>query len=1011
MCCQSISQNVMNAILVGVLAGAAAAQDPTASPGELVIWFIDRTESQDPASHVAARATQVKESKRAAEVPPEPDTIQDAIQLKSRVDDLRGRPCRTAAVIMRDDRVELVVDKQGKPFESGIEFRKELTAKWGDKPSGGTRLAAGYDAIWQIIREHGHETKCTVIATGDAIPGDGLLRPGDFDEVQQIWDDFISRGIAPLNGADPDIVRERVDQLTRTLQQQGSEINKLLVQVQQRAEFNACAATANAVATRGVRWVTLAYGDKVELRTLHQEAGGIDDDFRLVQPASKTIQEAHAVHLFAGQGIDIPEPVEFPQPSTANEITEQPFEFSQQFRIPRVAKRGLVVFVPDRSIAEFPKHAELILESSAGRLTAGAASDHEVIMSHDAVGGVSSVIFSLDAVPEDGTAQLTFRSPAQTLKVPSGKIYLFLSRRDDLVTILHPQTAAESAAPPFQVDCEDSLDYFAFIGDPVSGVRLAVEAMEVRFQSAEHQLTREMIADPDYVNSYVSSEPVLLPPGDYDATIVYQFDGVVIEIELPQHLKSIGDDEHIEIDIPVTGEQASRSSRWIEFAPVGDARVSGQVVIDVFGWKKDPIVLEPRIIPAQESPDAPFKADLFLLPKQLTVRLDRPTRLLLQVRLPEFSDSLKNGVMEGLLVFFRPDRKRIVSDIRLRGANDTEITRTALNTVRVEIKRPSVLLEAIVGDVSVTTSVETARAKIDAVFRTDVPTYWQMIVYGNHTSEMDRTLKLINTSEMKVGDMRESERFTLEFDPATPLEQTVAPGQRAVWRIKVRDRRPAAVKGTTNADNKASVELVASGSGVRKAVLQLTAKAVPSPLIVPGVMAAACLGGVLVVGALTYTIRQWRLGRFRAQRVLRLTPHRSLASVGVAPRRGNSPLLTFGPQLAMKRAGELKAKPAGTRYELKDEDRRSRNRLRVLERSRDGVELEVFDWQIDPQGNPSVWVRILRSERFEKLYSAARRRKVLLILAAAPLLIGCWYWWNQPEQIAPWLEPVLSLLY
>jgi hypothetical protein len=865
-------------VFIVFFTGGPVFADDDDAPAQTVIFLVDRSGSIGEL--------------------PKPENTQAVIQHTIKVAALSSQPAQFAVIIFNGDGVVVLAGDDDQPTVAYDTLLNRLQSEW-PEAKGGTPLVDALQICLQMIGEAPSGEQVTVVHCGDGKPMSGILSPDKFPAVKKHMDEMIQ---AIVNGPYPEPIKQRQhENLRLAWGDLRTPEGERIWAIQETAELDVCFEHASALKSHGVRFLTVDFNDVEELRQLHDAAGGTDDDYLLVQPATELVNQLHGVGLTRFSGVVTPDPIVVPPDLTS-------FESETEVPLDAVGQAAVITVFFDEAIERFGEHVILTIESSEGNYEFSVNSQNpQTILSFDNAGRVTMATLTLPALPQDYRLTVRFESPSMSLHPSGMTIYRHLRLQEGLFAVLRPTNVSVDDSPPYSVAPTQAIRWTASLqnaDNPKPEPITSVEAV-LRRRSDGNEFRLTFQEDTNAPGVFITPSESRLEPGIYSAQLFFVLpSGVPCRMELNRHVESMISDEHLTLELNDT----SKSLKYIDLGEVGDDAIEGTVQMFIRSLNIDyslPVRVE--IVELTDQTGIPLNAEVIVpVTDKLVVRPGQPTSLTLRWRLPERLDTIEDGPITGRLIFQRQDTEEPI-DVRSH-LDPEQATVTPINEIRFFLRRPTI-------------SVSAPRAFRDSIRKSNGENL--LILYADVSIPFERTVRL-SVGHDSVLDRELTVAWQLPFrDPEgrshrdlllTPDDgeatRILGPGDKDAWCYDL--AIPEGYSGST-----VEAMLTISGDGLRSVDIPVEIR-LREPLIGHKLRAALLVLGILfAMLAVVYAVRSLHFRRYAPNREFEIDLDTPFEFASLTSSRSGGPELCFeGRDITLRRPGDYKSQRAPRRLPL-----------------------------------------------------------------------------------------------
>ncbi len=720
------------------------------------------------------------------------------------------------------------------------------------KLAGATPMDMALELGQQMVSKLPSGMPVTVVLISDGRPESGWLRPKDFPEVAK----EIERQRTVL--LERCRIRGYTDKITQDLirrqEQQWAdgttkECQELYSQFQIPAELKKVVQLAEALAKSQVRFVSVDFGGGiVELRDIHQAAGGVPNDLVVCKP-DEVIRNLHKLGLTELPGVVKQE---------VREIPANPKAFQADYVMPPdpLAAKTVVTIQFHPAIVDWDKHLKLSvnIRGTEIMLTADNA-DERITLAPDGQGHLATVSVVVDT-PGDGQIALHLESPNQSLSMPAASLYSHFRLREGTAIDFRPAHVAGEEKPTYRVAPTHAVTWRFAIQVPGStqGVPFKGADVILKNERTGEEIKLPLSNDPQFVGRFVSP-PTKLPVGKFDAIVsIVTATGGTVRIKLPQHVESLLRSESVSLEIPFSADGtidgASFHPARIDFGgELGDAVTKRYIDLILRSREMDySLDVVPEIVLADSAGHIVPKEWIKFSRPELTLHPGQAEKLRATLTLPStYEESVEDGPFTGMFTPVRKDSRQplqVVPFEKISGGKDDE----PVNQVVFVLSRPQPELHShwAMREWLKTSKDGPTILPVQVAIR--LPFERTVTVDVTNTSTISRTFKLLPGGRISDADGRTIPG--IEFLPTSDSDATreLAPGETGHWTFQFRTDSSVLVKSA-----EAALHLLATG--LRPQIIMVPIR-VRSPLLGPHVKTASFWGAALFGALAVVSLRR-----------------------------------------------------------------------------------------------------------------------------------------------------------
>ncbi len=952
--------------------GKQQSQQPSASAqGSIVIYLVDRSASVGGL--------------------PVPDPSLAMITHHIRVAELARAPTKFLVVTYSGQGVQVFGDAKGMPTLAYETLLAQLDKEF-PKPNGTTPLVEAYEKLASILTNFPVSERITIIHSGDGIPTIGF----DKNKYPKIAAYMSKRISQATQGVAPDEQQEKIDVLQREWNDPLSPEGKRLWALYEKEATLTCHRIASHLKKPNLRFVSVDFNGVQQLRDLHEASGGAVEDYLLVKPASKLIQSLHDRGLTQYSGVLLSPPLRVESLGKSRHI--------QRIPLSSLSDATVITVVFEKPIANYEKSIQIAVKVDGQVLKFSADnSDPQTRLCRDNAGRLAAAIFSMPSPIKSHEMAFAFRLHSSAGKIPPLVIYRHQRLSDSFDLILRPLNSQPTDPAPYRISPNQPVTWQAYVTNRITKEILPVAGIDVFLENQAQTASRRlaMVADPQTPGLFITSEPILLARGKYDAVVSFMVAGSTkpSQIRLTEQIDCRAVDEYLTLEV----DDSSASFGYIDWGEIGDATVTKSVKCFLRSHGVNyPIQIRLTAQDFVDSESMLISADLVSFSRpELTIKPGQRTPISVTLKIPSHLEDVADGLVEGRLVAVRTDLNESIDILTQQTDDSSDILP---DTIQFFLRRPTIQLSASRAghnELRVRGKAKTWPIPIDIA----KPFVRSLALKVSHDSELEReiTVKILGPFRNKQGRTYLSAKLIPTH--ASEAVRLISPcaSQQWIYDLQIPEELP-------NESVRAFLEISGPGLRTERLLLEINPR---KPLLGPYLRKAffllATLAGFASVVALTKAIR---LRRFRKGNTFLIRTDRPFKFLGVERGRLDEILLRISQAGILCRfQKETRNRTVRTRLPLKPDEVSPENPLIITQpQEEDALSIAIEEVRTDPNG-PVLMARIedpgqdgLR--RHQQLKRSHRRILIFVIMAG---LAQCIYY---PSVIAAlqWCGEALRLL-
>jgi hypothetical protein len=879
---------------------------------------------------------------------PVPDTTSAMIAHTVSVARVAKVETKFLVIVFSGQGVQVIGDEDNQPTANYEVFLQQVQDLL-PEPNGGTPLTEALQKCRDVIADLPEGEQVTIVATGDGQPSSGY-QAGVYPAV----DAFVEKRVASVSGGD-------LASYFQEIQDPNSAESKRLGEVLHKAEMTRCLKVVGELRSKADRFVTIDLNGVADLKTIHDAAGGAENDYVIVEPANQLVQHLEKLGLTRYQGVAVPKAIAL----AANDESTQRIKID----IDPIADMALVSLVFEQPIPAFGN--DFVLQARInGHTRKFNGEDPDLLTLKDSSGQVAMLSMFLPTRPTNGIIELAYKD-TQGRPVPVFSIFRHLRLSDHLQMVVRPLNAPVDAEAPYSISPNQPVLWQAYLLNKETDTPIDVKLLQATLvERRSQQKVRLELTDAGQ-GFFSTSESIRLERGDYDvAAVVLLKSNDALEMKLSEHVLSGDVDEVVTLEL----DDSSASTKLIDFGgDVGDDVREKTVTVQLRSLNINyPLAVDLSIVDVADSAGNPIDVALLKTSKKtLTLVPGRPTKVGIQLQLPEYLHALENGGISARLHITRTD---IDQAVPVRSFDDPSVDDCSISDIRFYLRQPEFQVVAKRGWRNELTSSAEGN-----LLRIPVDVWWpftrRVRLEVEHDSQRVADATVLLRTPFRNAEGRSNNDLTIDCDAQQREVQQIDAGRTQTFEYDL--GIPFGLS-----DLRLLSELVVRAPGFRPLKIDVEL-AVRNPLLAPALrrvlMGLASLGAVGAVWAYVFVFRNRKYAR---NSTIEITPKKHFEFLKLENGKHDTARLRIGDRsVKCMKNGQLVTAPRT--IAITADSVSPDNPLRFVKK--DGKHETVIDVvQVRTAGKPLVRCQLQRAGLLGRsLQSSKRRFRVLVPLSGA----------------------------
>lgn len=701
---------------------------------------------------------------------PVPDTTEAMIVNCIQAARLARGETKFLAIVYSGQGVELIGGEGGKPTTAYQTLIQQVHDKL-PSPNGGTPLTEALVRCRDVISKLPAEEVVTVLSTGDGQP----TRPfvdGQNPKVDAYLKKRLEAITAGLQGAQQ---QKRIEAFYLELQNPQSREAQKLGDLMAQEELQICLKTAEQLSSSRVRYITIDFNGIAELKAIHDAAGGLPDDYVILESANLVIHKLHDLGVTHYEGTLVPPVI---QGDASSEVRKN----NLTVPLDDLADAAMVTIVLDEPVKQLGDELLIAVKVDGGiRKFELNGSDTDMMVATDSAGQVAMATVFLPSIPASRQISVGYKTQGKQA-LPAVKVYRHLRLRKDIQVIVKPFSVNADVEPPYALAPQQPVRWQAYLQTAGDAAPVEIRMLEATLVGRRQQkrLPLQLRSDANSPGVFSTVKPMTLSIGEYDVEVaVLLTSGEPLYLNLEDHIRCQPRDEAVTIEL----DDTSASSTCIDFDEIGDAVTQKSVSVCLRSYNVDyPLDVQLKVLDLTDEQGNLIAQDV-VQATRTKVRLapGRASKVKLKLNLPEFLGEIVDGPILGRLAISRVDSNL---PLELRSYTDPSTLDEPADEVKFFLKRPRFSVRAKRGGRDELQRVSDSLClpiHIDIWGSFHRPLQLQV----GHDSEMDRNVSVVVRTPVRTEQGKSNKELTIVPQEDQSIEQGVAEKELVAWNYDI----------------------------------------------------------------------------------------------------------------------------------------------------------------------------------------------------------------------------------